>query len=101
MPKVKKESDKQRQRLDKVRKRDERTTNEKEVQAKHALKKSSIASVDVHVANNNLVFHCYICISCLELHHADYHVEGGRVFNNFLFTFFVGRWKRGNLGRPL
>ena len=30
MPKVKKKSDKQRQRLDKVRKRDERATNEKE-----------------------------------------------------------------------
>ena len=31
MPKVKKKSDKQRQRLDKVRKKDERATNEKEV----------------------------------------------------------------------
>ena len=38
MPKVKKKSDKQRQRLDKVRKRDKRATNEKEVQAKHVLK---------------------------------------------------------------
>ena len=40
MPKVKKKSDKQRQRLYKVCKRDESATNEKEVQlqAKHALK---------------------------------------------------------------
>ena len=38
MLKVKKKSDKQWQRLDQVRKSDERATNEKEVQAKHALK---------------------------------------------------------------
>ena len=52
MPKVKK-SDKQRQRLDKVRKRDDRATNEKAV-SKTCVEKSSIPSVDVHVANNNL-----------------------------------------------
>ena len=41
MLKVKKKSDKQWQRLDKVRKRDERATNEKEVQPKHVLKNSA------------------------------------------------------------
>ena len=55
MPKVKKKSDKQRQRLYKVRKRYERATNEKEVQAKHTLKNRAYR-VDVHVPNNNLVF---------------------------------------------
>ena len=57
MPKVKKKSHKQRQRLDKIRKRDERdkwwergtTTSKTDVE------KSSKPSVDVHVANNNLV----------------------------------------------
>ena len=53
MPKVKKKSDKQRQILDNVRKRDERATNEKEA-SKTCIEKSSIPSVDVHVANNNL-----------------------------------------------
>ena len=55
MPKVKKKSDKQRQRLYKVRKRYERATNEKEVQAKHALENRAYR-VDIHVPNNNLVF---------------------------------------------
>ena len=71
MQKVKKKSDKQRQRLDKVRKKDERATNEKEVQAKTCIEKLSILSVDVHVTNNNLGFCCYICICCLKLHQAD------------------------------
>ena len=53
MPKVKKKSDKQRQRLDKVPKRDDRATNEKAV-SKNCVEKSSIPSEDVHVANNNL-----------------------------------------------
>ena len=53
MPKVKKKSDKQRQRLDKVCKRDDRATNEIAV-SKTCVEKSSIPSVDVHVANNNL-----------------------------------------------
>ena len=53
MPKVKKKSDKQRQKLVKVRKRDDRATNEKAV-SKTCVEKSSIPSVDVHVANNNL-----------------------------------------------
>ena len=54
MPKVKKKSVKQRQRLDKVRKRDERATNEKEV-SKTCVEKSSIPSpsADVYVANKN------------------------------------------------
>ena len=53
MSKVKKKNDKQRQTLVKVRKRDGRATNEKEV-SKTCVDKSSIPSVDVHVANNNL-----------------------------------------------
>ena len=53
MPKVKKKTDKQRQILDKVHKRDERATNEKE-ESKTCVEKWSIPSVDVHVANNNL-----------------------------------------------
>ena len=52
MPKVKK-SDKQWQILNKVRKRDEWATNEKEAN-KTCVEESSIPSVDVHVANNNL-----------------------------------------------
>ena len=42
MPKVKKKSDKQRQRFYKVRKRYERATNEKEVQVKYALNKANL-----------------------------------------------------------
>ena len=53
MPKVKKKSDKQGQRLDKVRKRDDRATNEKAA-SKTSIEKSSIPSVDAHVVNNNL-----------------------------------------------
>ena len=53
MPKVKNKGDKQQQRLDKIRKRDHRATNEK-VLSKICIEKSSIQSVDVHVANNNL-----------------------------------------------
>ena len=53
MPKVKKKSDKQRQRLDKVRKRDDRATDEKAV-SKTCFAKSSIPSVDVHVTNNKI-----------------------------------------------
>ena len=53
MPKVMKKSDKQWQRFYKVCKRDERATNEKAV-SKTCVEKSSIPSVDVHVANNNL-----------------------------------------------
>ena len=52
MPKVKKKNDKQRQRLDKVRKRDDRATNEKAV-SKTCVEKSSIPSVDVHVQSEN------------------------------------------------
>ena len=54
MPKVKKKNDKQRQRLDKVRKRDDRATNEKAV-SKTCVEKLSIRSVDVHVANNQII----------------------------------------------
>ena len=54
MPKVKKKSDEQRQRLDKVRKRDDRATNKKAV-SKTCLEKLSIPSVDVHVANNQII----------------------------------------------
>ena len=66
MPKVKK-SDKQRQRLYKVRKRYERATNEKEVQAKHALKNRA-CQVDVHVPNNNIVLllHMYLLFETLS-----------------------------------
>ena len=53
MPKFQKKSDKQRQILDKVRKRDERATNEKKA-SKTCIEKSSMRSVDVHAANNNL-----------------------------------------------
>ena len=87
MPKVKKKSVKQRQWLDKVRKRDERATNEKEIQgvqlqAKHALKNRAYRVLNVHVANKNILFCCYIYICCLKLHQADYHVE------EFLIIFF-------------
>ena len=54
MPKVKKKNDKQRQRLDKVHKRDDRATNDKAV-SKTCFEKSSIPSVDVHVANNQII----------------------------------------------
>ena len=54
MAKVKKKNDKQRQRLDKVRKRDDRATNEKAV-SKTCVEKSSIPSADVHVANNQII----------------------------------------------
>ena len=118
IPKVKKKSDKQQQRLDKVRKRDERATIEKiEVQAKCARNiwrnlrgpkarvLSTLGSARYfgpkqnmhwkiehtecrwHVGNDNLVFCCYICVCCLKLHQADYHVE-----DFFCFYFFVGRW---------
>ena len=53
MSKVKKKSDTQRQRLDKVRKRHVRATNGNAV-SKTCVEKSSIPSVDVHVANNTL-----------------------------------------------
>ena len=55
MPKVKKKSDKQRQRLDKVRKRDERATNESEVsKTKKCVEKSNIPNkTEVHISNNN------------------------------------------------
>ena len=53
MLKVKKESDKQRQILDNVRKRDQRATNGKEV-SKTCVEKSSTLSVDLHVVNNIL-----------------------------------------------
>ena len=53
MPKVKKKGDKQQQKLDKIRKRDHRATNEKAL-SKICVEKSSIPSVDVHVAKNNL-----------------------------------------------
>ena len=55
MPKVKKKSDKQRQRLYKVCKIYERATNVKEVQAKHALENRA-NRVNVHVPNNDFVF---------------------------------------------
>ena len=53
MAKVKKKSDKQRQRLDKVPKRDDRATNKKAV-SKTCVEESSIPIVDVHVTNNNV-----------------------------------------------
>ena len=100
MPKVKKKSDKQRQRLDKVRKRDERATNEKEVQglqlqAKHTLKNRAYWVLDVHVANNNLVFmlHMYLLFET-----SQGWLPCWRVFNYyFIFFYFffcgqVGGW---------
>ena len=68
-----------------------RQMRKKRVTSKTCIEKSSVPSVDVHVANNNLVFCCYICICCFKLHQADYHVEE---FLIFLF-FFVGRWVGG------
>ena len=55
MPKVKKKSDKQRQRLDKVRKRDERATNESKVsKTNKCVEKSNIPNkTEVHLSNNN------------------------------------------------
>ena len=73
MPKVKKKSDKQRQRLYKVRKRYERATNEKEVQlSKTCVEKSGIPRVDVHVQNNNLVFAAAYVFLLFETLPADY-----------------------------
>ena len=89
MPKVKKESDKQRQRLYKVRKRYERATNEKEVQlSKTCVEKSGIPRVDVHVPNNNLVFAAAYVFLLFETLPADYMLKS--------FYFFVGRWVSGS-----
>ena len=68
-----------------------RQMRKKRCTSKTCIEKSSILSVDVHVANNSLVFCCYICICCLKLHQADYHVEE-------IFCFFVGRWVEGGGG---
>ena len=47
----------------------------------------------LHVANNDLVFSCYICICCLKLHQADYHVEEFLIFCTFLWV--GGGWGWG------
>ena len=52
----------------------------------------TITSGDVHVANNNLVFCCYICICCLKLHQANYHVEEFWII--FFIFLWVGGWRR-------
>ena len=96
MPKVKKNSHKQRQRLYKVRKRYERATNEKEVQAKHALKYRAYR-VDVHVPNNNLVFAAtYVFV----VWNFTCGLPCWRVFNYYSFLLFlwVGGWKGGRGG---
>ena len=59
-------------------------------------RKSSIPSVDVHVANNNLVFSCYICICCLKLQQADYHVEEFLIIP--ILTFWWGGGGGGGVG---
>ena len=56
----------------------------------------TITSGDVHVANNNLVFCCYICICCLKLHQANYHVEEFWII--FFIFLWVGGWRRGGGG---
>ena len=99
MPKVKKKSDKQRQGLYKVRKRYERATNEKEVQAKHALK-NRVYRVDIHVPNNNLVFaatYVFVVWNFTRL------ITMLKSFY-FFFYFFVGRWLGGRgegLNQPI
>ena len=55
MPKVKKKSHKQRRKLDKVRKRDARATDEKEVsKSKKCVETSSVSNeTDLHISNNS------------------------------------------------
>ena len=92
MPKVKKESDKQRQRLYKVRKRYEKATNKKEVQAKHALKNRAYR-VDVHVPNNDLVFAATYVFVVWNFTRTITMLKSFK----FFFYFFCG-WKECGVG---
>ena len=56
--------------------------------SKTCVEKSSTQSVDVHVADDNIVFCCNICICCLKLHQADNHVEES-LFITFFFWVVV------------
>ena len=80
MPKVKKKSDKQRQRLDKKFVKEMRG---RQMRIRYKYKQNmrwknrayrvwylEYPRVDVQGGNNNLVFCCYICICCLKLHQA-------------------------------
>ena len=60
--------------------------------SKTCVEKSSIPSVDVHIANNNLVFCCYICICFWNFTRLI------TVLKNFFFNFFTSMGGGGGGG---